>query len=150
MMLKYIAECFSGQPLTHKYPYCLVSIVVSPGEIDANLEPNKTQVLLKDEVCTYLDDCLYRVLVCLLIWIRYFSECWFVYLNFYFCFFVHTDIRVCSRCVWQALDFHGAPIFLEPWESIWIRVHKIYNVCLGQGWEEFLINLVLSVLQQIW
>ena len=67
MILKYIAECFSGQPVNHKYPYCLVSIVMLPGEIDANLEPNKTRVLLKDEVCPYLDDCLYIVLVCLLI-----------------------------------------------------------------------------------
>jgi DNA mismatch repair ATPase MutL len=67
MILKYIAECFSGQPVTHKYPYCLVSIVMLPGEIDANLEPNKTQVLLKDEVCPYLDGYLYIVLVCLLI-----------------------------------------------------------------------------------
>lgn len=67
MILKYIVECFSGQPVTRKYPYCLVSIVVLPGEIDANLEPNKTQVLLKDEVCPYLDDYLYIVLVCLLI-----------------------------------------------------------------------------------
>lgn len=67
MIVKYIAECFCGQPVTHKYPYCLVSIVVLPGEIDANLEPNKTQVLLKDEVCPYLDDSLYTVLVCLLI-----------------------------------------------------------------------------------
>ncbi|PNF38564.1 hypothetical protein B7P43_G04046 [Cryptotermes secundus] len=49
MVLKYTAECFSGQPLTHKYPFCLLSIVMSPGGLDANLEPNKTRVLLKEE-----------------------------------------------------------------------------------------------------
>jgi len=67
MVLKYISECFSGQLPPHKYPHCLVSIVISPGEVDANLEPNKTQVLLKEEVCVYLDDHLYTDLVCLLI-----------------------------------------------------------------------------------
>ncbi|KAJ4451245.1 hypothetical protein ANN_02706 [Periplaneta americana] len=51
LLLKYIGKCFPGQLRAHKYPYCLVSIVTSPGETDVNLEPNKTKVLLKEEVC---------------------------------------------------------------------------------------------------
>ncbi|XP_069679500.1 PMS1 protein homolog 1-like isoform X2 [Periplaneta americana] len=49
LLLKYIGKCFPGQLRAHKYPYCLVSIVTSPGETDVNLEPNKTKVLLKEE-----------------------------------------------------------------------------------------------------
>jgi DNA mismatch repair ATPase MutL len=67
MVLKPIAECFPDELQTHKYPYCLVSIVMPPGKMDVNLEPNKTRVLLKEEVCIYVDAHLCAVLVCLLI-----------------------------------------------------------------------------------
>ncbi|PSN44979.1 hypothetical protein C0J52_05472 [Blattella germanica] len=56
MMLKYLSERFPGQLPMHKYPHYLVSIVTSPSEMDVNLEPNKTKVLLKEE-----DDVLSKI-----------------------------------------------------------------------------------------
>ncbi|KAJ9595906.1 hypothetical protein L9F63_012925, partial [Diploptera punctata] len=49
MVLKYVSEYFPEQLPVHRYPVCLISIVISPSELDVNLEPNKTQVLLKEE-----------------------------------------------------------------------------------------------------
>lgn len=51
----YYSQKFEG---SHgRYPLGVVVLTLPPGAMDVNLEPNKTKVLLNDEVCGYVCCC---------------------------------------------------------------------------------------------
>nr|CAD7452031.1 unnamed protein product [Timema tahoe] len=49
LVVKHVSKYYGAQYPQHRYPTCLLSIETSPAELDINVEPNKTRVLLQNE-----------------------------------------------------------------------------------------------------
>nr|CAD7573416.1 unnamed protein product [Timema californicum] len=49
LVVKHVSKYYGAQYPHHRYPTCLLSIETSPAELDINVEPNKTRVLLQNE-----------------------------------------------------------------------------------------------------
>lgn len=60
IVMEHIFHHFNNQKDTNKFATCLVSICLSPQDIDVNLEPNKTKIFLKNQkdIISLLDDIL--------------------------------------------------------------------------------------------